>query len=237
MVGCAAVLCHGCAMRVPCSGGQSVLSRNPLHHAIAFWKPIMEASELDALARYAVPGEQPEPGINVWTTSGAPAPYVVLHGQTQFSLFAAVHPIETVPDSAEVVAEILDQMPANTTPTCCGSLRTGRWSCPSIPTRPIEAFWYEEYVPREKRTALAQGGALRCTTPSSSRFFILASSTCCAGCVARRAYAGERLLEWPADDSLDRLQRFLLGLIMLASERASCSSAGSGRTRARGPSC
>jgi predicted glycosyltransferase len=218
MVGSAVVLGHGRTVRF--SGRERAvlaLGRNPLHHAITFWKPLIETVELDALARYTVPEKQPEPGINVWATSAVPAQYVVLHGQTRFSLFAAVHPIGTVPESAHVIAEIRNAAGEHHSYVLWFP-QDRSLIVPFDPNAAIEAFWYEEYVPQEKSTALPKVvlslyyAVLRSLLHPSIKYPL-------RKLVARRAYAGERFLEWPADDSLDRLQSFLLGTVMLASGR------------------
>jgi predicted glycosyltransferase/peptidoglycan/xylan/chitin deacetylase (PgdA/CDA1 family) len=191
--------------------------RKPLHHAITFWKPLIKKSELDALARYADPEKKPEPGINVWKTSVAPAPYVVAQGQVRFSIFAAVHPIAAVPDSAEVIAEIRTDAGDHHSYVLWNPSNRSL-IMPFDPNAATEAFWYEEYVPRGERTVLPKAvlsvyyAVLRSLLPRAIKYPL-------RRLVARRAYAAKRFLEWPIDDSLDRLQRFLIGTIMLASDR------------------
>ena len=216
MVRSAALFGHGGTVRRSVAEAMSMV-QHPLHHTIVFWKPVIEASELDALARYSSPAEEPAPGINVWAAGSEPSPHTVLHGETRFSIFAAVHPIAVVPDSAEVVAEIQDEAGEN----CSYVLwfpSDRALVLPFEPNAAIEAFWYEEYVPQKKRTALPRA-FLRLYYFALRSFLHPRVKYGLRRLVARRAYAGERLLEWPADDSLDRLQRFLLASIMLVSER------------------
>jgi predicted glycosyltransferase/peptidoglycan/xylan/chitin deacetylase (PgdA/CDA1 family) len=193
------------------------MTRHPLDHVVNFWKPIIEPSELERLARYAPPELRPEPGINAWTPGGQAAPYVALQGETRFSLFAAVHPIPDVPDGAEALVDIQDDAGEHHSyvlwfPSSRSVI------VPFDPNAAIEAFWYEKHVPRTKRTALP-GAVL------SFYYSVLKSllhprvKLPLRRAVARRAYSGRRFLEWPADDSLDRLQRLLLGLLLLASGR------------------
>ena len=81
----------------------------PSSMRVDFWKPVMPPEEIEALARYGDPDEPLSPGINVWRTDSEARPYRVAHAGAQFSLYAAVHPIEDVPETAEVVADILDR--------------------------------------------------------------------------------------------------------------------------------
>jgi peptidoglycan/xylan/chitin deacetylase (PgdA/CDA1 family) len=188
----------------------------PLEHAVDFWKPAIDALELQGLAVYRNPGQAPVRGVNALRAAAPPRRYRVADGGTSFSIFAAVHPIRDVPPSAEIVADILDaagehysyvvRLPAE-----------GAIVVPFDPNEAIESFWHEEYVPPAKRTALPKPllrlyYSLKPLMPRGLKRRLRRS-------MAHRAVASTDLLGWPTDQSLDLLQRFLLRLIMLASGR------------------
>jgi glycosyltransferase involved in cell wall biosynthesis/peptidoglycan/xylan/chitin deacetylase (PgdA/CDA1 family) len=195
--------------RLTASGG-------PLDHVIGFWKPMMPAEEVEALARYCDPEDPLSPGINVWRTSSDPRPYQVVHDGNRHFLYAAVHPIEDLPHGAEVVADILD--------------RAGRhhsymlWLpgersvvVPFDPNAAVEAFWNEEYIFPAERTVLPQ--RLLSLYYTAKPVMPRALRTGLRGHMVRRAEASEHFLDWPTDRSLDLLQRLLLKVILVASAR------------------
>jgi peptidoglycan/xylan/chitin deacetylase (PgdA/CDA1 family) len=189
---------------------------SPLDHAIGFWKPLMDPQQLRALARYRDPGQPPVPGINAVRASSDARSYRVVHAGTEFSLFAAVHPIEDVPESAEVVADILGPS-GNHYSYVLWFPKADAFVVPFDPNAAVKAFWHEEYVPPANRTALpkpvlAAYYAVKPLLPGRVKQGMRRS-------MARRALASERALEWPTDESLDLLQRFLLRLILVASGR------------------
>ena len=189
---------------------------NPLDHAIAFWKPLADMQELLALADYRDPDEPLLPGINALRTDSEPGPYRVVHDGTQFSLFAAVHPIEDAPQAAEIVADILDWS-GNHYSYVLWDPRQGSMTVPFDPNAAVESLWREEYVPPASRTALPQPllslyYAVKPVIPAGVRDRLRRR-------MARRAEDSARFLEWPSDQSLDQLQRFMLRLILIASGR------------------
>ena len=94
-------------------------------------------------------------GINVWRTDSDPRPYRVVDGETQFSLFAAVHPIEDVPPSAEVVADIYDPSGRHYSYVLWFPQEESV-VLPFDPNAAIQAFWREEYVPAASALLLPQ---------------------------------------------------------------------------------
>ena len=191
-------------------------SVNPFDHAIDFWKPLMEPHELEALASYCDPGEPLLSGHQRVANGFGRASLPSRARRRQFSLFAAVHPIEDVPQSAEVVADILDRSGEHYSYV----LRfpgEGSVVVPFDPNAAVESFWREEYVPPAKRTVLPR--------PLLSLYYAAQADlprglkTACAKALARRTRASEHFLEWPTDQSLDMLQRLLLRLILIASGR------------------
>ena len=96
--------------------------------------------------------------------------------------------------------------------------REGSLVVPFDPNAAVEAFWSEEYVPPERRTALPQ--------PLLSLYYSVAKPLLPVGVrrrlrrsMARRALTSASPLGWPTDESLDLLQRFLLRLIIMAADR------------------
>ncbi len=193
------------------------MSSNPLQHAITFWKPLMGAQELDSLARYGDPGAAPSRGITAWRVDSDPKPYQVRCGATRFALFAAVHPIDEVPSAAEVLADIVDPSGRHHSYVLWHPGEHGV-TMPFDPNAAIEAFWREEYVPAASKTVLPQ--------PVLSSYYKVFRRLIPTGVrvrlrklLRRRVEDAERFLEWPSDDSLDLLQRFLLSLVMRATGR------------------
>lgn len=187
---------------------------SPLEHAIGFWKPLGDTRELLGLAAYRDPGEPPSPGINVWRTDAEPRRYRVAHDGARSSLFAAVHPMDAVPPSAEVIAEILDESGDHHSYV----LWLPREHAVIVPfdlNAAVEAFWREEYVPRANRTALPR--------PLLWLYYTAVKPIIPPGLkerlrrvLARRAETSGHFLEWPGDQSLDLLMRLQLRLILMA---------------------
>jgi peptidoglycan/xylan/chitin deacetylase (PgdA/CDA1 family) len=189
---------------------------SPIEHALRFWKPAFDASELQRLAAYRDPSERAARGINACRATSDARLYRIVDGEITFPLFASVRPVEDVPPSAEIVADILDaagehysyvlRLPAE-----------GAIVVPFDPNEAIESFWHEEYVPPAKRTALPK--PLLRLYYSLKPFMPRGLKRRLRRSMAHRAVASTDLLGWPTDESLDLLQRFLLRLIMLASDR------------------
>lgn len=194
------------------------LDSGPLQHTLAFWKPLIDSSELASLARYADSTAEPRGGIDARQPPSAPARYTVLHGQTRFSLFSAVERIDSVPEAAEVVAEIRGEDDLHHSYVLWYP-STRSITVPFDPNAAIEALLYERYVSHKERTALprmllsAYYALLKPWLPPRARFAL-------RRVLARRSFAKGPLLDWPDDDSLDRLQRFMLGLVMTATGRS-----------------
>lgn len=192
------------------------MTGGPLDHTTDFWKPLIDSGELESLAVYRDPGSSRSPGLNVWRSDAAPSGYRVADGDAQFSLFAGVHPIPDVPDAAESIAQVLDRSGA----LYSHVLWYPREGCVVLPFDPIaaiEALWRETYVPVGEKTVLPQ---------SVLTAYYLAKPMIPTGVkgrlrrrMARRALAADHFLDWPSDDSLDALQRLMLRLILMCSER------------------
>ncbi len=189
----------------------------PLDHVLGFWKPLLGPSDLGERSVYRDPGQPPVAGLNALRAGSEARPYRIVDCQSEFLLFASVHPIDVVPASAEMVAEILEpsgihysyvlRFPA-----------AGAVVVPFDPNEAIESFWHEDYVPPKDRTALPKA--------LLHLYYSLAKPLIPAGvkrrlrrAMARRAVASGALLAWPTDQSLDLLQRFLLRATMLAADR------------------
>jgi len=193
------------------------MTLSPLRHVTGFWKPLVDPAELEALARYCRPSERRLPGINAWQVDASPGTYRVEHGGTQFSLFAAVEPIEAVPSGAEVLADVRDSSGSHVSYVL--------WFpdersvvVPFDPAAATESFWYELHVPPTRRTALPRS-LLSLYYSTLKRLLPVGIKSRLRRVLARRAFAADRFLEWPNDESLDLLQRFLLGLVLRASGR------------------
>lgn len=192
------------------------MSAGPLDSFISFWKPLSDGDSLSALAAYRIPGESLTPGITAWQPGSQARRWQIIDGEIAFSIFAAVEPIDTVPTSAEVVAEILDpsgdhysyvlRFPAE-----------GSVVLPFDPNAAIDSFRRETYVPEEDRTALPQPilnlyySFAKPLVPSGLKRWLRSS-------IASRALASESALRWPIDESLDDLQRFLMRVVLIASD-------------------
>jgi peptidoglycan/xylan/chitin deacetylase (PgdA/CDA1 family) len=139
-------------------------------------------------------------------------------GGHEYSLFAAVHPIEKTPPSAEILADILDRS-GNHHSYVLWFPEEGSVVVPFDPNAALETLWGEEYVTDSRRTVLPETlmafyYAIRPLLPASSRIHL-------RRLILGRHLPERRLLEWPSDDSLDSLQRLMLRLLMLASGRKS----------------
>jgi hypothetical protein len=134
-----------------------------------------------------------------------------------FPIYASVHPIDEVPASAEAVADILDPSGRHHSYVLWFPAE-GAVVMPFDPDEAVESFWHEDYVPVAGRTALPKPllalyyNVAKPLMPRALKQRLRRS-------LAHRALASPTSLEWPADQSLDLLQRFLLKLIMLGSDR------------------
>jgi peptidoglycan/xylan/chitin deacetylase (PgdA/CDA1 family) len=193
------------------------MSLSPLDHAIGFWKPLMDPAELQGLAVYRDPEERPTRGINALRTASEPRSYRVEDGETGFLLFASVHPMQAVPPSAEIVADILDPSGDHYSYVLWSPVERSL-TVPFDPNAAVEAFWHEDYVPPAERSALPKP-LLSLYYSVGKRLLPRAVRRGLRRSMAHRALASPNSLGWPTDQSLDLLQRFLLRLIMLASGR------------------
>ncbi len=196
--------------------GADTINANPLAHSLEFWRPLLEEGEARSLARYCRPGDARLPGINAWQAESGAHDYRVVHGGGRFSLHAAVHPIDDVPAAAEVVADILDRS-GNHHSYVLWFPSERSVVVPFDPDTAIESFWREAYVPAAKRTVLPRRllglyYAVKPMLPTGLKDRLRRR-------MARRAVESEHLLDWPVDNSLDRLQRLMLNLIVLAADR------------------
>jgi peptidoglycan/xylan/chitin deacetylase (PgdA/CDA1 family) len=188
----------------------------PLDYMIGFWKPIMDPQELKELAGYRDPDEPPVRGINALRVGSEARRYRLAHAGTESTLFAAVHPIEEVPPSAEIVADILDGSGEHYSYVLWFP-DDGSVVVPFDPNAAVEAFRREEYVPPAKRTALPK--PLLAIYYAVKPLLPLGVTQRLRRSMAHRALASADALEWPVDESLDLLQRLLLGLVMTATGR------------------
>lgn len=194
------------------------MNASPLRRAIQFWKPVADQRVLEGLAMYRAPGEPLLPGINVLRCDALPAPYRVEEGACRYSLFAAVHPIADVPDSARVVARIA-------TPEG-DPFSYVLWYpderavvIPFDPDAAVEALQLERYVPISQRTVLPTpilGAyyAFKPLIPAGMKLRLRRR-------MARAALANDSFLSWPSDLSLDLLQRLMLRVMLLAMQSES----------------
>ena len=192
------------------------MTDSPVGHALRFWKPLVEASELEALAAYRDPDDALQRGINAYRPDSDARMYRVSDGETTFPLFASVHPIAVLPPAAASIAEIRDTAGEHYSYVLWFP-EEGAVVVPFDPNDAVEAYWHEDWVPEGKRTALPRPllvlyYAVKKLMPPWLKQRLRRS-------MARRALASQDWLSWPTDDSLDVLQRFLLRLIMLASGR------------------
>lgn len=192
------------------------MGAGPLRHAFDFWKPLLGEDELATVAGYGVPGEHRPGSVTVWRSEEEPRQYRVLQDGARFSLFAAVHPIDKVPDSAEAVAEIRDVSGAHRSFVLWFPGERGV-VLPFDPDAAVEAMWFETHVPEGRRTVLparvlSAYYALKPLVPASLRRGL-------RRLIARRAEEPDPFLSWPSDHSLDLLMRFTLRLVLMAMGR------------------
>jgi len=177
----------------------------------------MDPTELDELASYRDPSEPILKGINALRTDSSARAYRVIEDGAQFSLFAAVHPIEVAPESAEILADILDASGQHYSYVLWFP-DTGSIVVPFDPNAAVEAFWHEAYLGPQERSVLPQPilglyyRFLKRALPASVKFYL-------RELMVRRADGSKHFLEWPTDRSLDLLRQFLLRLVLLASGR------------------
>jgi peptidoglycan/xylan/chitin deacetylase (PgdA/CDA1 family) len=199
------------------------VAAGPLAHFSSFWKPLMDDGELAALATYREPGDGRVRGVNVLQPRTKARSWRVADGKDSFRLFAAVHPLDEVPPSAEVIAEILDTSGKH------GSYvlwfpAEGAMVVPFDPDAAIGSFRREEYMPEGKRMSLPQPvlnlyySFVKSMLPSALKRQLRRT-------MARRGLASSNALDWPADESADALQRFLMRLVLVASGRQELSFA------------
>jgi len=192
---------------------------SPLHHVFAFWKPLIDRGELDALAAYGEPGERRPRTINVWRAVGEPRHYRVIEGEARYSLFAAVHPIDAVPESAVALAQVVD-MAGNHHSFVLWDAGERSAVVPFDPDAAVEAMWFERHVPEARRTVLpmpvlALYYSVKRLIPASVRRRL-------RRIVARKARGeAESFLSWPSDRSLDLTMRLMLRIILLTLGRES----------------
>jgi hypothetical protein len=196
-------------------GGGGVAA-SPLDRVVDFWKPRLDPACLGALSAYADPEVRVPETVCAWRTEGPPGPYRVVNGASGFSLFASVHPVSTVPPSAEVLAEI--QTPSGAHHSYVLWYPDER--CVTVPFDPnaaIDALLREEYVPPAKRTALPR--------PLLSLYYAVKPAVPVAvkgglrKMMARRADSSKHFLDWPSDRSHDLLQRLMLRAVLFATNR------------------
>lgn len=192
------------------------MTGGPLDRVIGFWKPALSADELRDLAAYRAPGTQTARGIDVLTGGGEPQSYTVIEPGARFRMFAAVHPVAEVPPGSESLAEIVDMGGAHHS-FVLRDPGTGSILLPFDPSAAVDAFRREEYVPVGERSALpkpvlAAYYAVKSLIPRAVRRRLRRS-------MARKAMASQSALDWPLDESADMLQRFMLRLIMIATDR------------------
>ena len=128
------------------------VSANPMDHIVGFWRPEVDARALQELVSCGGPDGPLTAGINVWQGVAA-QPYRVMHGQTVFSIYASVCPIESVPESAEVLADIQDWS-GNHCSYVLWFADTGSILVPFDPGSAVESLRGERYLPASKRTVL-----------------------------------------------------------------------------------
>ena len=194
------------------------MSLSPLHQAFAFWKPVADPCELHAVATYRSQGESRVRGINVWRADSDAARYRVVHGDREFVLFAAVHPIDAPPESAEVLAEITD-LSGNPYSYVLWFPSEQSAVIPFDPNSAIESLRLEQYVPWAERTVLPSPllsayYAVKPALPVSVRSGL-------RRLIARKSSSVEPFLSWPSDQSLDLLMQLLLRLTLMALGRES----------------
>jgi len=190
----------------------------PLDQALSFWKPLIDGWDPQALSCYRAPDQPLVPGINVLRSASAASAYRVREGDSEYSIFAAVHPLADVPESAVILAEIRDSAglpysyvlwyPAER----CAVM-------PFDPNEAITALRFERYVPASRRTVLptpllSAYYSVKPLLPKAVKFKLRQA-------MARRTLTSEQFLEWPSDRSLDLLLRLILQVMLLAAGRES----------------
>jgi len=190
---------------------------SPLDHAVDFWKPVIDPAELHGLAAYREPDAPLLRGINALQAASAPRRYRCVDGASGFALFASIHPIADVPQTAEVVADILDPSGEHYSYVLWFP-GEGAVVVPFDPNEAIESFRHEDFVPLRQRTSLP-GPLLAFYYSFAKPLLPRALKRRMRRALARRALASPFSLGWPTDESLDALMRFLLRIIMLGSAR------------------
>jgi peptidoglycan/xylan/chitin deacetylase (PgdA/CDA1 family) len=132
-------------------------------------------------------------------------------------VYAAVHPMTDVPDGAEAIARITDTAGAHVS-WVLHFPQIGAVVLPFDPDAAIDAFRYEEWIPAAERSALPK--------PLLDLYYTVAKPLMPKALkqrlrrgLAHRALASPTSLQWPIDDGIDGLQKFLLRLIMIATGR------------------
>jgi len=187
---------------------------------------------LELVGAYREPGDVLVRGVNVWRGRSEAGLYRVTDGGAGFPVFAAVHPIPDVPAGAEIVAEVLDPAGAHHS-FVLWFPDEGAVVVPFDPDEAVESFWHEDYVPVANRTALPKP-VLALYYNVAKPLMPRALKRRLRRSMAHHALASPASLEWPADQSLDLLQRFLLRASCSPRTAGSWSSRGSGRNDIRG---
>lgn len=189
------------------------MSAGPIHHALGFWKPLLDASVFEGLAVRTPIETPPEGGIHILPAEGQPDRFTLDDGAEKSFLFAAVHPISEPPPEAEVIARIttVDGSPHS---YVLWFPEQRRVLIPFDPDSAIDALRYEHYMADEP--TVLPGGVLAAyyrvkkVLPKPVRLALRRA-------LAHRDDQRSRDLAWPADHSHDRLMRLLLRAMMLAS--------------------
>lgn len=187
------------------------MTGGPYSHAFSFWKPLVGEDQLDALAEWASPGQSSPRRVSVWRSAGPARHYRVDHDGTTFSLFAAVHPIDTVPESAQAVATIAD-MNGNHHSFVLWYPETSSAVIPFDTNAAAEAMWWERHVSQTRRTVLpgpvlAAYYSVKPLFPSSAKQWLRRQ-------LVKRIDRSASFLGWPSDSSLDHLMRLQLLLAL-----------------------
>lgn len=206
----------------------------PLDAAYAFWKPLIDADELAALATYIASDVTPATNCvqAIASADAARTWRLVMEGEAAAAasddatgtgaaragsvLFAAVHAIPEVPAGAESLAEVRDE----TGTVHSHVLWYPERRCVVVPFDPqaaIEALRLERYQPKDEHTVLpapvlSAYYRLKPLLPRPLRMLLRRS-------IAHTTQENDHVLDWPADMSLDDLMRLLLRAVMLASGR------------------
>jgi len=185
----------------------------PLQRTMEFWKPLANGQNLGGIGEYRHPDDPLAAGVNVVRPDTAPAAYRVIEDDSRYSLFAAVHRIDEVPDTAQALAQITDFAGAPYSYVLWYPERRAV-VVPFDTDAAIRALQLEQYVPPQRRTAvsaplLAAYYAVKPMIPADVKLALRRS-------LARKTLASETFLSWPIDRSLDLLQRLLLRVMLLA---------------------